>query len=234
MNLDFIAYPLGALLKMIFNVTNNYGYSLILFTILIKVILLPINIKQTQSTKKMNELQPKIKELQTKYKGDSQKMNEKMMEFYKENNYNPASGCLPALIQMPILFSLFYVIQNPVKFVFKSQAVFDSITKSFLWLTDLGKAESAATLIHVLGYGLPILAILSGVTTYFQMKMIAPKGNTVDPTQKSMTTIMPIMFAWITLKVPAGLAIYWVVGNLFTIAQQYFMMKNLPAGKEVK
>jgi YidC/Oxa1 family membrane protein insertase len=222
------------LLKLVFDIVGNYGYSIIIFTIITKVLLLPINIKQTESTKRMNEINPKMKEIQEKYKGDKEKMNQKLIELYKEHNYNPASGCLPALIQMPILFALFYVIQDPVKYVFINPSVFENISRSFWWITDIGKTEMAATLIRIGGFGLPLLAILSAATTYVQMKMITPQKGKVEQSQQMMTNIMPIMFGWITLSVPAGLALYWIVGNLFTIAQQYFMMKPLAAKKEVK
>lgn len=222
------------LLKLVFDFVGDYGYSIIIFTIITKILLLPINIKQTESTKKMNELNPKMKEIQEKYKNDKEKMNQKLIELYKEHNYNPASGCLPALIQMPILFALFYVIQNPVKYVFLDPAVFEKISKSFWWITDIGKTEMASTIIRIGGFGLPILAILSAATTYIQMKMISPSKGKAEQSQQMMTNIMPIMFGWITLSVPAGLAIYWIVGNIFTIVQQYFMMKPLAATKEVK
>ena len=228
MNLDFIAYPFGSLLKIIFNFIGNYGYSIIIFTIAVKLALLPLNIKQTESTKKMNEISPKIKAIQEKYKGDKEKLNEMLMGVYKEHNYNPASGCLPALVQMPIMIALYYVIQNPVKFVFHDAALYDGLAKSLWWITDLGKLETVASVIKVSGWGLPILAILSTITTYYQMKMIMPKGKNVDPTQKSMTTIMPLVFGWFTLQVPAGLALYWTVGNIFTIIQQYFMIRPVP------
>ncbi|HYE83103.1 MAG TPA: YidC/Oxa1 family membrane protein insertase [Clostridia bacterium] len=240
--LDFIAEPLGMLLRFIFDFVGDYGYSIIIFTILTKILLLPINIKQTESTKRMNEINPLMKEIQEKYKNDKEKMNQKLLELYKEHNYNPASGCLPALIQMPILFSLFYVIQNPVKYVFLDANVYAGIAKNFWWLTDLGKSEMSATLLRVGGFGLPILAVLSAATTYYQMKMISPqknkvekgKGDQTQQTQQMMTNIMPIMFGWITLSVPSGLALYWVVGNLFTIIQQYFMMKPQVVKKEVE
>ncbi|MHB1394612.1 MAG: YidC/Oxa1 family membrane protein insertase [Clostridia bacterium] len=231
--LDVIAKPLGMLLRFIFDFVGDYGYSIIIFTILTKILLLPINIKQTESTKRMNVISPLMKEIQEKYKNDKEKMNQKLLELYKEHNYNPASGCLPALIQMPILFALFYVIQDPVKYVFIDANVYAGITKNFWWITDLGKSEMSATLITVAGFGIPILAILSAATTYYQMKMISPSKGKVDQTQKMMTNMMPIMFGWITLSVPAGLALYWIAGNIFTIAQQYFMMKPSVEKKEV-
>lgn len=208
-----IAKPLGALLKLIYDMVGNYGISIILFTILTKILLLPINIKQTQSTKKMNELNPKIKALQAKYKNDKERLNEKLMELYKEEKYNPAGGCLPLLIQMPIIIALFRVLQSPTTFVFTPEQ-FDAIAKNFLWLSDLGLPDK-----------MYILPVLSALTTYFQMNMVAAKGNT-DPNMKTMNMVMPIMLGWITVKFPSGLAMYWVVGNLFTIAQQFLMTKT--------
>lgn len=234
MNLDFIVYPLGSLLKVIYNLVGNYGFSIVIFTIIVRCALLPLTIKQSESSRKMNEINPKMKEIQEKYKNDKTLQNQKLMELYQEHNYNPASGCMPLLIQMPIIFSLFYVIQQPVKYVFGSQATFDNVHKTFLWLTNLGLVEQKATLLVVAGIGLPILAILSGVTTWYQMKMITPTGAKIDPTMKTMNTIMPFMIAYFTYSVPAGLAIYWVVGNIFTIVQQYITMKLKPAVKEVK
>jgi YidC/Oxa1 family membrane protein insertase len=222
--------PMGQLLNWIVNVVGDYGYAIIAFTIITKLLLLPINIKQTHSTKRMNEIQPKMKALQEKYKNDKEKLNEKLMELYKEEKYNPASGCLPALIQLPIVIALFNVLREPVKYVFGSQQAYDAIHKGFWWMTNIGVAETKATVLMIGGFGLPLLALISGVTTYIQMKMVSP--NTKDPTQSSMTKMMPIMFAYITYTVPAGLALYWIVGNLFTIVQQYIMLKNKPVQKE--
>lgn len=238
MNLDFIVYPLGGLLKIIYNFVGNYGLSIVIFTIIVRCALLPLTIKQSESSRKMNELNPKMKEIQDKYKNDKETLNVKLMELYKEHNYNPASGCLPMLVQMPIIFSLFYVIQQPVKYVFGNQQTFDLVHKSFLWLTNLGMVEQKATLLMIptMTIGIPLLAVLSGLTTWYQMKMITPNGAKVDPTMKTMNMLMPFMIAYFTYSVPAGLAIYWVIGNIFTITQQYITMKlkPAPATKEVK
>lgn len=233
MNIDFIIYPLGSLLKIIYNFVGNYGLSLVIFTVVVRLALLPLTIKQSESSRKMNELNPKMKEIQDKYKNDKETLNKKLLELYQEHNYNPASGCLPLLIQMPIIYALFYVIKFPVKYVFGNQQVFDAVHKSFLWMTNLGMEEQKATLIMVAGLGgIPILAILSGLTTWYQMKMITPAGSKVDPTMKTMNMMMPFMIAYFTYNVPAGLAVYWVVGNIFTIVQQFVTMKLKPAIKE--
>ncbi|MGB7603982.1 MAG: YidC/Oxa1 family membrane protein insertase [Lutisporaceae bacterium] len=228
--LDIIANPMGQLMLWLYNFIGDYGYAIVAFTLITKVILLPINIKQTHSTKRMNEMQPKMKALQEKYKGDKTKINEKLMELYKEEKYNPASGCLPSLIQLPIVIALFNVLREPAKYVFGSPEAYAQISRGFLWMTDIGLVETKATLLMVGTFAIPVLAIISGVTTYIQMKMISPA--TKDPTQQSMTNMMPIMFAFITYTVPAGLAIYWIAGNLFTIVQQAVMLRNKTAKKE--
>jgi YidC/Oxa1 family membrane protein insertase len=119
MNFDFIARPLGMFLLFIYNTLafHNYGLAIIVFTILVKLVLLPLTVKQYRSSAKMQELQPMIQEIQKRYKSDKEKLNQETMKLYQENHYNPASGCLPMLVQMPILISLYYVIIQPMKFM---------------------------------------------------------------------------------------------------------------------
>ena len=119
MSLDIIARPLGKFLLFIYNTAafQNYGLSIILFTIIVKLALLPLTLKQLKSSAKMQELQPIIGDIQKRYKDDKEKLNQEMMKVYQENNYNPASGCLPILFQMPILITLYWVIVQPLKFM---------------------------------------------------------------------------------------------------------------------
>jgi YidC/Oxa1 family membrane protein insertase len=154
------------------------------------------------------------------------------MELYKEENYNPAAGCLPLLIQFPIIIALFNVIRDPIKYIFVNTPItFEQVDKSFLWITNLSQNEGQASLIAIGTFVIPVLAILSGITTYIQFKMTTPKGNK-DQTQNMMANIMPIMIGWMSYTFPTGLVIYWIVGNIFTIAQQYYMLKVVPAKKE--
>lgn len=148
----FIAQPMGLFLKFIYNTLafHNYGLAIILFTIFIKLILLPLTIKQYRSTAKMQEIQPLLQEAQKRYKNDKEKLNQEMMRIYTENKYNPASGCLPLLVQLPILFSLYWVISQPLKYMFQKsnetiQALFNLIPKEI--------AES----IQSFSYDIPIL-----------------------------------------------------------------------------
>lgn len=210
---------LGKLLYGIYSLLQNYGLAIIAFTIVVKVFLLPLALKQTNSMKRMQEIQPKLQALQQKYKNDKQKLNEKMMELYKEYNYNPASGCLPLLVQFPILIGLFRVLQNPQLYVFP-EGTYENVVQSFLWLPNLGNPDPY--------YILPILA---AITTYLSNKMIST-SNSGDQTQKTMNMVMPLMIGWISLKFPSGLALYWVVSNIFQMIQQYVIMRNVMPNKE--
>ena len=121
---DFITVPLGQFLYFVYNTVafKNYGVSVIIFTIIIKLVLLPLTVKQYRSTSKMQEIQPLIQDIQRRYKNDKEKMNQELMKVYQEHKYNPASGCLPMLIQLPVIFSLYWVINQPLKFLLRKSA----------------------------------------------------------------------------------------------------------------
>ncbi len=180
----------------------NYGLAIILMTILIKLVLFPITHKQLKSMRAMQEIQPRMKQIQERYKEDSQTMQVKIMELYKEHGVNPLGGCLPLLIQMPI-FIAFY--QSLYKFEFKVAA-----HAGFLWIPNIGKPDQYY-----------ILAILAALTTYLQQRV--SMVDTKDPTQKSMLYIMPLFMAWIAATMPAGLPLYWVVFNTLGILQQLYI-----------
>lgn len=231
--MDIFARPLGALVEFIYNFVSGanldfeqfsaYAISIIIATIIVKFILLPLTLKQTKSMKNMQKIQPKLQELQKKYKNDKEKLNMKTMELYKEHKVNPFGGCLPLLIQFPIIIGFFTVLRNPVKYVFENQAAYDAINKSFLWIDNLKDTD------------LWILPIVAAITTYFQSKMMSPSSGgdeKAQSTQKMMTTIMPIMILFFARSVPAGLALYWVVSNTFQIVQQFFINRNAGSLKE--
>ncbi len=180
----------------------SYGLAIIFMTIAIKLVLFPLTQKQMRSMRSMQEIQPKTKWIQEKYKGDSQLIQQKTMELYKEHGVNPMGGCLPLLIQMPI-FLAFY--QSLYKFNYLAGS-----NVGFLWIPDISKPDP-----------LFILAILAAVTTYLQQKISMVENN--DPTQKAMLYFMPVMMAWIAYKMPAGLPLYWVVFNTLGILQQMYV-----------
>jgi len=228
--LGVLAKPLGALLHLIYNMVGNYGVAIILFTIVTKVVLLPLTFKQLQSTKAMNDIQPELKKLQEKHKGDKNKLNEKTLELYKEHNINPMAGCLPLLIQLPILFGLFAALRTPVEYVFAGDAAAAAIATSapFLWMANLTDPDvlTMTMTLPLLGNKIPwILPILAAVTTYFSMAMSAgkKKGGTQPQSMKTMTIMMPLMILFWGVTFPAGLTLYWAVSNVFQMVQQYFI-----------
>lgn len=211
--MNALARPLGALLKLIFDLTNNYGLSIILFTVITKILTLPLTIKQNKSMKEMQEIQPKLKKLQEKHKKDPEQLNIKTMELYKEHKISPFGGCLPLLIQFPIIIGLFAAIREPGRYVFASQAAYEAINTSFLWMSNLADADPW------------ILPLLAGITTYLSSATMTAKGAKVDQTQKMMTYFMPVMIFWWGKSFPAGLTLYWAVSNTFQLVQQLVMRR---------
>nr|WP_235656089.1 YidC/Oxa1 family membrane protein insertase [Clostridioides difficile] len=167
--MNIIGNFLGLILKVIFEFVNHYGISIILFTILVKIILLPLTIKQTKSTKAMQDIQPRIKEIQEKYKNKPEKQNEEIVKLYGEAKINPLSGCLPLLIQFPILIGLFSVLREPVAHgVFANKAAFLAADNGFLWIKSLTSPDY-------------VLAVFSGASAYVMAKS--------NDTQRSVTRL---------------------------------------------
>ncbi len=180
----------------------NYGLAIILLTIIVKTIMFPLTFKQMNSMKKMSELSPKIKEIQTKYKSQPDKANAAVMELYKEHKVNPFSGCLPLIIQMPIFIGLYNALLH---------ANFGA-NPYFLWFNLKNQHDI-------------VLALLAALTTYFQSKLSGTNPN--DPTYKTMLYVMPIFLGYISWTVPTGLALYWVTMNIMSILQQIWINKKI-------
>ena len=189
---------------------HSYGVAIILLTVAVRIFILPLTIKQTKSMYEMQKLQPKLKELQEKYKDNKEKLQQEMMKFYSENKVNPFGGCLPLILQLPIFFALFRMLLS---------------NKELLNATSLGLQlglKPSLALVHGVVVFIPylILIILMAVTTYLPQKMMA-----TDAQQQKMGLYMvPLMvfFAW---SLPAGVLIYWVTTNIWTIAQQYITLR---------
>ncbi|TJX13665.1 membrane protein insertase YidC [Tissierella creatinini] len=232
----FLGKIMGSVLKFVYDIVSNIGaepehfsffaIAIIITTIIFKLILLPFNLHQAKSSKKMAEIQPIMKEIQTKYKSDPQTMNAKLQEAYKENNYNPASGCLPLLVQFPIILAFFAVFREPAKYAFTEPGVYEAMNKTFFWITNLDVPDPYL-------WGLPLL---SAITTFIQTKTMGNQSQ--DPqtasTMKTMNIIMPVMIFFAAKGFAAGLALYWLVGNIFTIIQQLISRRSLPKVKEGK
>lgn len=194
----------------------SYGLAIIIMTIAIKLVLFPLTQQQMRSMRAMQEIQPKTKYIQEKYKDDPQLMQKKIMEMYKEHGVNPMGGCLPLVIQMPI-FLAFY--QSLYKFQYVEGA-----NTGFLWIANIGQkvSDSVKMAPHDVSIVLLfILPVLAGLTTYLQQRVSMVENN--DPTQKAMLYFMPVMMGYIAYTVPAGLGLYWVVFNTLGILQQLYV-----------
>lgn len=209
------------LMQAFYKLTGNYGVAIILLTLFIRLLILPLTWRQTKSMIALQKFQPELKKIQEKYKDDKERLSQEMMKFYREHKVNPFSGCFPLLIQLPIFIALYTAIRTylltpptallgntlsllpggPSALVFKSS--------SFLWIENLADTTRIADPVFV-------LVILLGFTTWYSQKQVMK-----DPKQKNMLIIMPLFTVFIGLSLPAGVVLYWLVTNIFQIAQQY-------------
>ncbi|QKS73114.1 YidC family membrane integrase SpoIIIJ [Paenalkalicoccus suaedae] len=209
----FFVYPLSWLMTTIADALNNsYGLAIIIVTILLRILILPLMIKQTKSTKAMQALQPHMAELREKYSAKDQqtqqKLQQEMMQLFQKHNVNPLAGCLPILVQMPILIAFYHAIIRTPQINPDVDPTYTGAAQEFLWF-ELGSADPFF-----------ILPLVAGATTYIQQKMMMVQDN---PQMRILLYLMPIMIIAFAAFFPAALALYWVIGNLFMIAQTYFI-----------
>ncbi|MDO8527750.1 MAG: membrane protein insertase YidC [Deltaproteobacteria bacterium] len=200
-----IALPILFLLKIFYKVVHNYGVAIILLTILIKILLNPINRKSMESMKRMQALQPKLKELREKYGNDKERMNAETMQLFKNNKVNPMGGCLPMLLQFPIYIALYKVLWNSVELYH---------TPFFWFYKDLSAPDPYF-----------ITPVLLGITMFIQAKMTP--SPSADPMQQKMMMIMPLMFAGFMIFLPMGLVLYILVNTGMTILQQWMYQRGI-------
>lgn len=199
----FIAKPMFLLLQFIQGYVGNWGWTIVILTILIKLVLYPLSYKGMISMQKLKDLAPKMKEIQIKYKDDKQKQSMHMMELYKKHDANPMGGCLPLILQIPVFFAIYRVLINAIEL---------KGAPWMLWIHDLAEMDPYF-----------VLPILMGATMYLQQK-ITP--NTMqDEMQKKIFQFLPVVFTFFFLWFPAGLTLYWFINNVFTIGQQYYINK---------
>ncbi len=235
------------LLSVLYGITHNYGLAVILLTILIRTVMYPLMQKQMVSMRETQKIQPLMQNIQNKYKDDKERMNQELMRLYKEHGVNPFGGCLPLLIQMPILILFFRVLRGFEYFIPNTNV----IDGGFLWIKNevMYQGEMIAglaapdQLFGVFGnYSIGILPILVGISMYFQQKLTMPpmpvtgqgdsSSNPAVNTQKMMGTIMPVMIAFISFSLPSGLSLYWLTSTLFDIVQKIFINKKDPDSKK--
>ena len=207
----FVAKPVFLFLKYIHGLIGNWGWAIVIMTILIKLVLFPLTYKGMVSMNKLKALSPKIKEIQKQHKGDPQKMNAKMMELYKKHGANPMGGCLPMLMQIPIFFSIYRVLLNAIEL---KHAPWTG------WIHDLSAMDPYY-----------VLPILMGATMFWQQR-ITPT-NFTDPMQEKIMKFLPLIFTFFFVTFPAGLTLYWFINNLFSVAQQYYVNSIFDKEKKV-
>lgn len=210
----FIAIPLLHLLRMFDGVFGNYGISIIVLTVLVKVVTIPLTRAQYRSMQKMQQIQPHLERLRERYKDDSTGMQREMMELYRKQGVNPFSGCVPMLLQIPIFVGLYNALLNAIEL---RHAPFVG------WINDL----SAPDRLMVGGVGVPVLVILMGASMLAQQWMTPMQG---DPTQRRMMMFMPVVFTAMFLNFPSGLVLYWLVNNVISIVQQYMTVRGVKQG----
>ena len=214
---------------------HDFGIAVIVLTILIKFILYPLGAQGIRSQKAMSDLQPKLKELQEKFKNDKEKQSKAVMEFYKQEKINPLSGCLPMILQLPILIALFQVFwkgfgQEQLKFLYGFAPNPGQIDAVFLGMINLAEASV-------------VLAVLTGIMQFFQTKMLSSQQKTAphqkrgggapdfsSMMQKQMLYFFPLFTVFILWRLPSAVALYWLTTTLFTIGQQYIMLKKQKMG----
>jgi YidC/Oxa1 family membrane protein insertase len=238
--LDPLYNAFGAVLAFFYAIIPNEGVAIILLTITVMLVLFPLTAKSARSMLAMQRLQPEIKKLQAKHKGDRQKLNEEMMELYKENKVNPLGGCLPLVVQFPVFISLFHVLRSTAATVpIGSQLYKDIIAAKPNGLTFLGMdlslkaTDSHSSLLVALPYYILVGAVfLTGFLQSRQSQRNTPPGG--NPQMQMITKVLPIAFGAFSLFFPAGLVLYFLVSNLWRLGQQELIMRKIAPRDHVR
>jgi YidC/Oxa1 family membrane protein insertase len=207
----FLSKPLFIALEWIYSLAPNWGWAIVIFTILVKIVLFPLSHKGMASMSKLKDLAPKMKELQERYKDDKQKLQLHMMELYKKHGANPLGGCLPLLLQIPIFFAIYRLLLNAIELK----------GAQWLYIGDLSMKDPYF-----------VLPLLMGATMWFQQR-ITP-SNFTDPMQEKIFKWLPVIFTVFFLFFPAGLVLYWLVNNIISIGQQWLINKQIRIAKEAR
>jgi YidC/Oxa1 family membrane protein insertase len=198
----------------------SWGMAIVLLTVVIRLAILPLTFKQVRSMQALQRLQPEIKNLQARYKDDRQRLNQEMMKFYQEHKVNPLSSCLPVLLQLPFFLALFYMLRHDLRIHVCGQSAHpcgDIPAAHFLFIPDItDKATGAVLVVLIILY--VGSQLVSGLITTF----------TADRTQRIMMLALPFVFVTFIVNFPAGLIVYWITTNFWTIGQQLFIKKFLP------
>ena len=216
----FVSVPLLYVLHFFHRFTSSYGIDIIILTVLIKLLMWPLTHKSFSSMKAMQKLGPQMEKLKERYANDKEKLNKEIMDLYKRNGVNPLGGCLPMAMQFPVFIGLYNALSTPIELRHAP----------FMWIQDLSRPDWEALQFAVPGWwpsilpsGIPILTIVMGATMFIQQWMTPSAG---DPNQRKMMMLMPLMFTFMFVSFPAGLTVYWLVNNVLSIAQQYWINRS--------
>ncbi len=230
-----------SIIRWIYELTGNYGLAIILFTILVKILLYPLTLKQTKALEDQKKLTPEIRKIEEKYKNKPEEKQKKIMELYSKHNINPMSGCLPLLIQFPIIIILYQALLR-----------YPDLSGGFLWIEDIASSPISVIKAHITVDGVsnfirffspePLLAcvlpLLSAATTYLQNKALqaanpapAPKDDSMPNPLTGMTTFMPMMILIFSFTLQKALVLYWVVNNIIALIQQQDINKRMKAAR---
>ena len=206
-----IARPLLELMLFLYKFTGNYGWSILLLTVAIRIVFYPVNKRQAAAMKAMQKVQPELKKLQAKYKDDRERLNKEMMELYRRHKVNPLSGCLPMLLQLPVFLGLYNALL---------QAIELRHSPFMGWITDLSQPDRLGDIAipFVFPPGIPVMTLLMGASMVLQQRMTPQAG---DPAQQKMMMLMPVVFTVMFVNFPSGLVLYWFANNILSVGQQY-------------
>ena len=207
---DFVVHILNA----IYGVVGNYGIAIIIVTVLMRIIIFPLTLKQEKSMKKMRELQPELEKIKEKYKDNPQEYQQKTAELYRESGVNPLGGCLPLLIQMPVFVALYWA--------FSGNAI--PADAKFLWFT----LKQPDRLFMIGNFAFNLLPILNVGVTYIQQKIMTntTSGQESNQQMKTMLYMMPLMMLFIFYRMPSGVTLYYLVSGALALLQQYIILKG--------
>ncbi len=216
---DWLAKPCLWILNFFYGIIPNYGIAIIILTVITKVLLWPLGTKSYKSMNQMKKLQPLLQEIRNRHKNDRKKMNEEIMRLHRTYNINPLGGCLPMLVQIPVFFALYRMLDQAIEL---RHAPF------FGWINDLSAPDRLGNFDFPIPlmeppYGIPVLTLVMGATMLWQQKMTPSTG---DPTQAKLMMLMPAFFTFIFINFSSGLVLYWLVNNVLSIGQQYYTQKK--------
>ena len=207
----FLGKGAFAILTFLHNITNNYGWAIIILTLMIQVLILPLTLKSLRSMAAMKRIQPMIQDIQNKYKDNPQRLQAEMLNIYKSQKVNPLGGCLPMFLQLPIFWAFFTMLRNAYEL---------RCEPWILWVKDLSAADQ---FMQLGAFNLNLLPLIMGLGMFLQQKMTTA---TSDPTQKKIMYIMPIVFTFMFWTFPSGLVLYWLTNSIVSMILQYIVIRK--------